>query len=278
MAAPIAIVDARGRALSLPDSPLRVISLVPSLTEMLVELGLGGRLAGRTRYCIHPIEELRRVPTFGGTKNPDLAGIVAARPDLVLACVEENRPPDLEALEAAGLAVLAVYPRSVEDVFGLLDTCETLFGPLSAIEACRAELAAALEETARFRQALLEKRGGRPRALTLIWKDPWMAAGADTYIHAMMEELGLANAASDRTDYFELSLGQMAELGVDLMLLPDEPYRFGERDATELAGAGLGVGRAEMILLEGEQLSWYGTRSPRALRALARRIGSELRI
>ncbi len=268
MAAPLSIRDARGKELSL-DSPRRVVSLVPSLTESLVEFELGDRLVGRTRYCIHPAEALRNVPTYGGTKDPDIEGIIAASPDLVLACIEENRPPDIERLEAAGLDVLALFPRSLEDVAALYSDLELLFGASPIVLESRQALAAARERAATFRTALTADRaGGGPRALTLIWKRPWMAAGSETYIHAIMEELGLVNAGAGRRAYFEVSEAEMAAMNLDLILLPDEPYRFGAKDAAALTAAGLGPGPEGHILLDGEDLCWYGSRSPRALEAL----------
>ncbi len=270
------IVDARGRELRLAD-PRRVVSLVPSLTETLFELGLGARLAGRTRYCVHPADDVAGVPVFGGTKDPDLDGIIAARPDLVLVCLEENKPEHLEAMEAAGVALHAVHPRSLADVRRLLGDYGRLFGAGEAVAELLAEFDAAEAEAAAFRQRLLGGRERAPRAATLIWREPWMASGSGTYIHAMMAALGLDDAFAARRDYFETSLDQLRESDLDLLFLPDEPYPFSEREAEELVTAGaLARGRESVLFVEGELLTWYGSRTPRALRELVLLLGERL--
>ncbi|MBU1074129.1 ABC transporter substrate-binding protein, partial [bacterium] len=204
----MAIIDARGRELN-PGPYRRVVSLVPSLTDTVCGLGAADRLVGRTLYCTEPRFQVRSVPEFGGTKNPKVERIVETRPDLVLACVEENKKEHLEALEAAGIPVYAVMPHVLDDVDGLLGACGGLLDVADAAHRARADLSAARAEAAAWRERLFAYRQaqGAPcpvPAATLIWKNPWLAAGAGTHINAVMEAIGLENVFADRRDYFAI--------------------------------------------------------------------------
>jgi len=264
------IRDARGRDLP-PGERHRLVSLVPSLTETVIELGAAGRLVGRTRFCIHPADALAGVPAVGGPRDPDLEAVADLAPDLVLACLEENRAMDLAALEAAGVPVHAVHPRRLDDVDALLADYGRLLGTAGAAAAFRADLAAARREAAAAR------RTPARRAAALIWKDPWMAAGGGTYIDAVLAELGLANVYGDREGYGQTTLAEMAGRRPGLVLLPSEPYAFGPAEADELAASAelAAAGAApRTLLVEGESLTWYGTRTPRGLRDLVARLGA----
>ncbi|MBN2171241.1 MAG: ABC transporter substrate-binding protein [Candidatus Krumholzibacteriota bacterium] len=261
MAEPSGIRDARGRELP-PGERRRLVSLVPSLTETVVELGAAGRLVGRTRFCIHPADVLAGVPAVGGPRDPDLEAVAGLRPDLVLACLEENRAMDLAALEAAGVPVHAVHPRRLDDVDALLADYGRLLGAGEAAAAFRADLAAAR------REAAAPRRAAPRRAATLVWKDPWLAAGGGTYIDAVMAELGLVNVYGDHEGYGQTTLVELAGRRPALVLLPSEPYAFGPAEVDALAAAGVAP-PARALPVEGESLTWYGTRTPRALRALA---------
>ncbi|MCP4547384.1 MAG: ABC transporter substrate-binding protein [bacterium] len=260
------LIDARGRSIPLQDY-LRVVSLVPSLSETVLELGRN--LIGRTPYCIHPRSLIRSVPEFGGPQDPHLENILAASPDLILASVEENRATDLDALENAGVAVFAVDPHSIDDVMILLRD----FGLLLGAEAAAADAGVALKQALVATAALRDKRNGRPgaielRATTLVWRDPWIAAGGDTYIEAVMRELGLVNLFADRAGYPHTTLPELVRLAPDLVLLPDEPQPFGDEDVRELYGAGIAQETSSILLVPGEALCWYGTRTARALTGL----------
>jgi len=263
------IKDARG--IPVPIGPYhRVVSLVPSLTETVCGLGQRERLIGRTIYCCEPRDTIGEVPTFGGTKNPNIAKIIALKPDLVLACVEENKPEHLKELYEAGIVVFAIMPRSLDDVANILRD----FGVLLAagLEAGRAmsDLSAARLTAGVFRA----KQGRTPRAATLIWKDPWMAVGGGNHINAVLEELGLDNVLAKKPDYFEVSLEDLAQRRLDLIFLPDEPYRFTHHDSWSMAAADVVSSRRNAILLDGKLLSWYGTRTARGLRALIKLLES----
>ena len=269
--APANLTDARGRVLAaIPHR--RVVSLVPSLTEAVCELGAGDRLVGRTIYCVEPRDALLGIPALGGTKNPDLEAIAARAPDLALACVEENKPEHLAALEQAGIPVFAVMPRSLDDVDALLRDLGVLLDAGAAADLARGELATARASTAPWRA-----RSGAPRrAACLVWKKPWMVAGGGNHITAVMTELGLENVLAGRDGYVAVEPAELAELRLDLVLLPDEPFPFSARDAEALADAAVVAAPGRAIRLDGKLVCWYGTRTARALRELVRVLDASL--
>lgn len=262
------VKDTRG--LPVPAGPYRrVVSLVPSLTDTVFGLGAGGTLVGRTIYCVEPRNEVRDVPALGGTKNPDVAGIVAAEPDLVLLCSEENRKEDLAALEDAGLTTFVVMPRSLDDVARLLVDYGILLDVSPAAGRALSDLTAARLAAGRFRAGCEDP----PRTAALIWKKPWMAVGGGNHINAVLGELGLENVYRDREGYPALELEELAALTPDLVLLPDEPFPFTHHDSWSLAAAGVVASRRQAVVLDGKLLSWYGTRTARSLRVLVGLLG-----
>ncbi len=271
------IVDARDR--TVPAGPhRRVVSLVPSLTDTVCGLGAADRLVGRTLYCVEPRMQVRGIPEYGGTKNPKIDQIVMQRPDLVLACVEENKAPHLEELEAEGIPVFAVMPRALDDVESLLTDIGALLGVEDAARKAREELVAARDDAARWRERLETARKGMDApypvpAATLIWKNPWLVSGSGTHINAMMEALGLANSYGERTEYYEIELEDLERAELDLVLMPDEPYRWSKRDTVVVSEAAGYVDSPEFCpRLDGKMLTWYGTRTAGALRELVRRF------
>ncbi|MCB9899666.1 MAG: ABC transporter substrate-binding protein [Planctomycetes bacterium] len=249
------LVDGTGRHLQLDGPPTRIVSLVPSTTETCFVLGRGERVVGRTRYCIHPRPQVDALPDVGGTKAPDLARIAALRPDLVLANEEENRPALWPALRA--LAPLWVaFPRGVD---GALDDLRAMSELLDA----RAAGAALCDAIASARDALRECATGRPFTYAyLIWKDPWMAAGDDTYIAALLAEAGGRNVAPAREAerYPRFRLDELVAADPDVVLLSSEPYAFTSDDASAL-----GPLAARALPIDGEHCSWHGARLARAL-------------
>lgn len=245
---------------------MRLVSLCPSITESLVALGAARDLVGVTRYCIHPKEALRSVPRMGGTKNPDLSAIRAARPDLVFCNAEENRTDDIEALRR-DFTVDVSLPRRVAEIPGLLRH----FGALTG-HAENAEMwALRLEEEMRG----LEGRS-RPsfRFVYLIWRDPFMTVSGDTYVSDLLRRVGGRNAFEKKGvgthDYPTVAEEEVVQEGPDLLVLPDEPYRFGEKDAAfwreRLPAA------SRVVLVRGDDFCWHGTRTLRGLVAAGRLV------
>ncbi len=263
--------DARG--VEIPPGPYgRVVSLVPSLTETLFGLGAQDRLVGRTIYCIEPKGRLAGVLSCGGTKNPELDTIRSLAPDLVLACVEENKPEHLAELEDGGIPVFAVMPRTLDDVSTLLRQFGVLLDAQIVAGRTMADLTAARLHAGEFRQSLARPQ----RAATLIWKKPWMVAGSRTYIDAVMKEVGLVNTMGDREGYHEVELDDLVAQNLDLVLLPDEPFPFTHHASWSMAAAGVVPTRRRALVMDGKLLSWYGSRTARSLRALVKMLGKRV--
>jgi ABC-type Fe3+-hydroxamate transport system substrate-binding protein len=229
--------DDTGCAVVLPTRVGRVVSLVPSLTET-VAVTAPGLLVGATDWCSHPADlDVTRVR---GTKNPDVAAVVALAPDLVLANEEENRLVDLDALRDAGLAVWTTAPRTVPQA---LDSLERM------LAACRLPAPAWLAEAREVWAAPYD--GPRRRGLVPVWRRPWMAVGRDTFAGDVLSRLGVDNVLADAEErYPRFDLGTVG--GLDVVVLPDEPYAFTPSDGPE---AFPGVPAA---CVSGRHLTWYG--------------------
>ncbi len=248
--------------MKLERPPRRIVSLVPSLTEALFELGLGARVVGVTDWCVHPAKGVAKLPKVGGTKNADPHKVVALRPDLVIANHEENTRRVVEALRGAGLRVWVTYPRTVREGARVLRELAELGASRRAI----AELVEPVE------QAVAEAEARRPQRSTRffcpIWRDPWMSVGADTYAHDLLSLAGGENVFAARRErrYPVVTLADVEAAAPEVILLPDEPYAFGLQDAEELAGLDVPAARDGRIhLIDGTWVSWYGPRIRRAL-------------
>lgn len=264
--------------------PQSVVSLVPSMTESLFVLGVGERLIGRTDYCVHP-PEAASVPALGGTKNPDIARIIALRPDLVIASQEENRREDVEALIEAGIAVWVTMPQTVADTLALLRDIVRLFQLDSALDQVQA--------IERVYEQLMQRQKPSVTVFAPIWLDPLMTFNAGTYCHDLLSVCGAANVFAHRQRMFPLKadLGQMQPyadddprvVGLDrryprvtldelaaaqpeLILLPDEPYPFGASHVQMFAELDVPAARSGRIhSIDGSYLTWPGTRLAYAL-------------
>jgi ABC-type Fe3+-hydroxamate transport system substrate-binding protein len=237
---------------------VRLVSLCPSLTELLFALERGGELVGVTRFCVHPAEGVRALEKVGGTKDPDVARIVALAPDLVLMNREENRVEDAEALRAAGVRVHDTMPRT------LGETAEMVRSIARAVE--RNELGQALACEIERRAERARRRAAahpcRVRFAYLIWRKPWMSVNADTFASALLELAGGENVFGARpVRYPEITAEALGEVQPDVVFLSTEPFPFEERHADELALL-TGLARARFALADGEYLSWHGSRTP----------------
>jgi ABC-type Fe3+-hydroxamate transport system substrate-binding protein len=238
---------------------VRLLSLCPSITESLATLGASRDLVGITRYCVHPKEALRGIPRMGGTKNPDFAAIRAAAPDLVFCNAEENRPEDIELLRAE-FTVDVSLPRRAADVPDLLRH----FGDVAGRRADAEMWARRIEEELKG----LEGRS-RPsfRFVYLVWRDPWMTVGGDTYVSDLIRRVGGLNAferkGSGTHDYPTVTEKEVLAERPDVLVLPDEPYRFGEKDAAHWRDRLPKTSR--VVLVKGDDFCWHGTRTLRGI-------------
>jgi ABC-type Fe3+-hydroxamate transport system substrate-binding protein len=231
------IVDDEGRAVPVPAQVRRVVSIVPSLTEAVAATA-PGLLVAATDWCTHPPE--LDVPRVKGTKNPDVAAIVDLAPDLVLANQEENRLPDLDALRAAGVPVYVTDIRDLDGAFASLGRM---------LAACGLGRPAWLDE-ARAAWAALPAPARRRRAVVPVWRKPWMAVGRDTFTGAVLARLGVDNVLADDPErYPRIDPTELPPH--DLIVLPDEPYRFTADDGPEAFSA-------PSVLVSGRLLTWYG--------------------
>jgi len=232
------------------SAPQRIVSLVPSVTELLARWGLASRLVGRTRHCVEPRWIRTTVPALGGTKDPDLAAIRSQKPDLVILETDENTRATAEGLSAAGIPWLALEIRTVADC---AKACTLLGRRLGVAELGRAE-AAAIRSAAKA----APRRG--PRAMVLVWRGPWMAAGPDTYLGDLLRRAGFTPVGPGR--YPTLGEEELRALAPDVLFLPSEPFRFTARHRSELQAL-LPATRIELV--EGRALTWYLSRTVEGL-------------
>lgn len=222
---------------------MRVVSLVPSLTETLLEWGV--EVVACTRYCEQPW-----LAHVGGTKDPDVDAIVALRPDVVVVDREENRREDADSLAARGVVVHATHVVSLADVAPTLDELAALVG-------------AAVPPSRPFGP----RRDAWTSAFVPIWRRPWMTLGPGTYGASLLAHLGVRGVYDDASErYPVVDLADVALRSPQLVLLPSEPYAFSERHAVELRGA---LPFATVELVDGQDLLWWGARTPRALARLS---------
>ncbi|WNK01584.1 helical backbone metal receptor [Thalassospiraceae bacterium LMO-JJ14] len=243
-----------------PDA--RILSLVPSLTELLFDLGLEQNLAGRTQFCIHPAEGLKTVPSVGGTKKIKMDRVAELAPTHALLNVDENPKDMADALRDQGIDVIVTHPMHPDDNIQLFRLIGGIFNAGAKAETLVTaynDAHAALAETGPFTHR---------RVLYLIWKDPWMAISPDTYIANM---LGLVNwqaatpgaepaLSGDAARYPEVTLNVDMLNDVDLVLFSTEPYAFGKTDIDAFQAA-FPEHAHKAHLIDGEMTSWYGSRA-----------------
>lgn len=236
-------------------SPQSIVSLVPSLTELLFDLGVGDYVTGRTRFCTHPKEKIKEVPIVGGTKNPRLDKIREIEPDLIIANKEENREEDIEELKRD----FEVHITDVANINEALFTIHDI-GWKCGVEEKAKELIHNI-------QGLMKKvPDEKPMtAAYMIWRDPWMTVGGDTYIHSVMKHWKLENVFADKTRYPNISLEEISFRNPDVILLSSEPYPFKEKHIQEVSEY---CRKTNIILVNGEWFSWYGSRMLAAFKQL----------
>ena len=260
------LVDASGMTLLLPRPPRRIVSLIPSVTELLFALGLGDAVAACTIYCTEPVDGVTGKARIGGEKNPKLDAIRDLGADLVVANIEENVREHIETLRRWGIPVFVTYPRSVSDGIRLVRELAAITGS----EPRGSEIATQLEEHLRAAGARLEGRR-RARVFCPIWRRPYMTITADTYMHDLLRTCGGDNVFGPRPGrYPEVTLDEVAEAMPEVILLPDEPYRFRRAHLTDFAPYPEvpAVRDGRIHLVDGKLLSWYGPRIARALEVL----------
>lgn len=261
-------VDALGRSIRVPDPPLRIVSLVPSLTDLCFALGAGDRVVGISDVCTEPhglLDGLRRV---GGEKRPSLPIIRELHPDLVLANKEENRRQDVDRLRDSGIAVHVSHPGTIKEGGKLCRELGDLLGFPAAGLRLEAEVHAA------ELQARRDGFADPVTAVVLIWREPFMTLSGDTYGHDILAVLGASNPfATARQRYPKVTLEAVAAQSPELVLLPDEPYTFTVDDAEQIQRA---IPGAVVLRCAGRPFFWHGPRA-RELPELVRQVVAEYR-
>lgn len=266
------LTDASGFTLDGGPPPRRIVSLIPSITETLCALGLADALVGVTAYCVAPREVVRGKTRIGGEKNPDLDAIRALGPDLVVANIEENVREHVETLRAWGIPVWVTYPRTVAEGLAMIRE----LGEVTATQKRAEAILGDLEPL----YARVKAASARRRPVPVfypIWRDPWMTISADTYIHDLLAVCGAANVFADRpARYPTVTLDEMAARRPEVIVLPDEPFRFRRSHLEDFAPyADVPAVRARRIhLLDGKPFSWHGPRVGEALCTLPSLFGA----
>lgn len=247
---------------------IRIASLVPSLTELVVALGLGGHLVARTGFCIHPAPHLRDVPKVGGTKDVNLAKLRQLAPTHVLVNVDENRLDIVPAVQAMGAELLVTHPQAPEDNLVLVTQLVEAFGHLPGV----VERGAQLQQALRDELAASRMVESPPETvLYLIWHDPWMTVARDTYISRMLATVqwhtvpALAGGERGAARYPVVRGDEPWLASVQRVLLSSEPFRFEE---AHLEAAQALCPQALVQRVDGELVSWYGPRAVPGLRYL----------
>ncbi|MCZ4409456.1 helical backbone metal receptor [Cryomorphaceae bacterium 1068] len=248
------ILDQIGRELQLEKTPHRIVSLVPSITELAYDLGF--EVIGKTKFCVHP-KSLGTAVNVGGTKNVKVDLVKELEPDLILANKEENTKPTVEKLMEVGLPVF------ISDV-STIDQSVDLIEKLGEIGRSQANAQDLIEIISKGFKSI-PKIEPRPKVLYLIWREPYMAAGTDTYISDLMSHLSLDNVLSDWGEkglrYPEIAQDQITQLKPDFILLSSEPYPFKESQRKSICSA-FGI---PTLLVDGECFSWYGSRQAKSI-------------
>jgi ABC-type Fe3+-hydroxamate transport system substrate-binding protein len=237
--------------------PAHIISLVPSQTELLYDLGLDKEVIGITKFCIHPKEWFQNKTRIGGTKTANIKKIKSLSPDLIIANKEENVKEQVEALSE----VAPVYVSDITTLQDALDMIEHV-GKLVGKEKRASEIAKNIRIKFKFLDAFIStnpqsKFLNQLNTAYLIWKDPYMAAGGDTFIHDMLTRCGFNNILSDKQRYPVVSVSDLSSLNCQLLLLSSEPYPFKQKHINELQQQ---LGGTKILLVDGEMFSWYGSR------------------
>ncbi|OGQ33877.1 MAG: hypothetical protein A3F16_06525 [Deltaproteobacteria bacterium RIFCSPHIGHO2_12_FULL_43_9] len=250
----------------------RIISLVPSTTETLFAIGAGEQVIGITSFCIHPRDDVRKITKVGGTKTLKIKKIIELKPDLVIANIEENVKSEIEGLQKANLNVHITHPRSCEDSIHHIRELGVLSGKSEKAEQMAKEQEKSLKE---IRQPIKK----RVLVLYLVWKNPYMTVNEETYIHSLIDAAGGTNVtAKTEGRYPEISMDVIEGLNPAIVLLPSEPYHFGEDDKLEFFKHKRlqAVINNQVHLINGEDTCWFGPRMANGLNILSKIFSSAL--
>jgi len=247
------ITDQLNRTIEFNFPPKRIISLVPSQSELLWYLGLQKELVGITKFCVHPSEMFQSVKRIGGTKTVKFEEILKLKPDLIIANKEENQQEQIEEL-------CKHYPVYISDIYNVNDALQMIkqVGLITDRKNKSEELVSNIKERYNLFKAKNSEEKTKKRVAYLIWKNPYMAAGSATFITNMLHECGFTNVfGNHKNRYPEIEIEDLKKKNLDFVFLSSEPYPFKEKHIQELQ---LHLPSTRIILVDGEMFSWYGSR------------------
>ena len=242
------VTDMMGREITITYPPRRIISLVPSQTELLYDLGLDDEVIGITKFCVHPHEWFRNKQRIGGTKNVNMDLVRSLQPDLIIANKEENTQAQVEEL-AALFPTWVSNIQTIDDGLQMIRDVGALVGKSERAQLLTTDITNGFNN--------LKKAAVPQRVAYFIWRNPWMCAGGDTFINNMIEHMGWTNVLSGKMRYPEIALQELADKQVNKILLSSEPYPFKDAHIAEIKAV---LPDAEVLLVDGEMFSWYGSR------------------
>ncbi|WP_233168683.1 helical backbone metal receptor [Hymenobacter sp. BT523] len=250
---PLNVTDQMGRRVAVPFPPRRIVSLVPSQTELLFDLGVGDKVVGVTKFCIHPAEARTQATVIGGTKNVDFEKIAALKPDLIIGNKEENYQTGIEQLAAN-------YPVWLSDISNLPEALDMIcrVGFIAGAKKKADALAAEIEASFAALETAATAATNQPVSVAyFIWRKPYMVAATGTFIDDLLRRAGFTNAFAAQSRYPEVSADQLAEAAPQRIFLSSEPYPFGEKHLAEFQAI---CPAAKIAIIDGELFSWYGSR------------------
>jgi ABC-type Fe3+-hydroxamate transport system substrate-binding protein len=248
MASSYQVTDQMGRKISVPQMPARIISLVPSQTELLYDLGLDTEVVGQTLFCIHPYHQHAYKPRVGGTKNIHFEKVTQLNPDLIIGNKEENDQRSIEHLAAH----YPVWMSNIQNLNNALEMIEALGKLVGKAEAAE-KMVASIEK--QFAQLI---PSNNLRVAYFIWRKPWMVAAGHTFINDMLQRMGLNNVFQHLPSrYPQLSNEDIIQHKPQIVFLSSEPYPFKQQHIDELKTL---LPQAQILLVDGELFSWYGSR------------------
>ncbi len=263
--------DQTGRTVSLESPPQRIVSLVPSQTELLFDLGLNEQVAGITKFCVHPPEWFYTKTRVGGTKKLHLDIIHQLQPDLIIANKEENVKEQVEEC-AKNYPVWVSDVNNLADAYGMIEQVGLITGKPGKSKEI---ITSIKKEFSQYQNTQPSTAGGTINACYLIWNDPYMTVGGDTFIHSMLEAAGFENAFKDQKRYPIVTAEDFINKNVDVLILSSEPFPFKQKHIDQLQPL---LPWTKIILVDGEMFSWYGSHllhAPRYFKEVRKITGNE---
>lgn len=241
--------DQLQREIILPGIPKRIVSLVPSQTELLFDLGLNEEVIGITKFCVHPEDWFRNKTRIGGTKTIKTELIASLRPDLIIANKEENVQEQVQALEK-------IAPVWISDISKIEQAYQMMQG-IGEITGTSLKADALIHQIKKGFDSLPPGINKKYRTAYLIWKDPYMSVGGDTFISDMLQRSGFENVMANQSRYPQITMAELKEKNTELLFLSSEPYPFKQKNIDELQAE---LPDTKIMLVDGEIFSWYGSR------------------